>query len=516
MAKRKPLEIKDSFELKIPKKECKELRDSVEDGKALFTKIKATHGGYVNGNKFFYSIDGMENATKTWVTPFQKPVLVHHDEKSDPIGRVIDAEFVPIGTNRRNKPKGYILLTCRITDQTAIEKILDNRYMTVSVSSLPTRAVCSICDSDLTKDGPCDHIRGMEYEDKLCYWTIDVRSYTEVSFVNKPADEYQKGVESSTFADWKEEDDFNFSVDINKAEFYLEDGIEKNEETIDLEEVDGTWTQDDLDMILWLIDQLEKDPDLKDAKLSTASRKKLSSKVFCGPNRSFPVNDCAHYTAALRLLSRYKGPGDKSRIKACIMRRGKTLNCSGASKTAKTKDEVTNMENELITKYKDEIESFKSEIETYKVTMADHEKAMETAKAEKQDLENQLSDKSKEIETLNEELIKYRAEKHEALANKVYDLRVNLGKKDVQDLTDEQVKLYKENLTKRTDESLTDSVADLKSEIENKNDSKPGEPTETITKDSVDTKTKEKQTEIKDGEEETKIEDLGDILSKKQ
>ena len=76
--------------------------------------------------------------------------------------------------------------------------------------------------------------------------------------------------------------------------------------------------------------------------------------------------------------------------------------------------------------------------------------------------------------------------------------------------------MYKENLTKRTDESLTDSVADLKSEIENKNDSKPGEPTETITKDSVDTKTKEKQTEIKDGEEETKIEDLGDILSKKQ
>lgn len=70
----------------------------------------------------------------------------------------------------------------------------------------------------------------------------------------------------------------------------------------------------------------------KDAKLSTAQRKKLKGKVFCGPERSFPVNDCAHYTAALRLIGRYKGPGDKSKIRACIMRRGRKLGCKSASK----------------------------------------------------------------------------------------------------------------------------------------------------------------------------------------
>jgi len=80
------------------------------------------------------------------------------------------------------------------------------------------------------------------------------------------------------------------------------------------------------------------DDGIFDAKLSTAARKKLSSKTFCGPGRSFPVNDCAHYTAALRLLSRFKG--DKTGIRACIMRRGRSLGCGGAK--AKKKDSLEN------------------------------------------------------------------------------------------------------------------------------------------------------------------------------
>lgn len=64
-----------------------------------------------------------------------------------------------------------------------------------------------------------------------------------------------------------------------------------------------------------------------DAKLSTETRKKLPSSTFCGPNRSFPVPDCAHVTAARRLIGRYKGPGDKSRILGCVSRKAKALGC---------------------------------------------------------------------------------------------------------------------------------------------------------------------------------------------
>lgn len=51
------------------------------------------------------------------------------------------------------------------------------------------------------------------------------------------------------------------------------------------------------------------------------------------PGRSFPVNDCAHYTAALRLLGRSKySDSTKKKIRACINRRGKKLGCGGAKK----------------------------------------------------------------------------------------------------------------------------------------------------------------------------------------
>lgn len=66
---------------------------------------------------------------------------------------------------------------------------------------------------------------------------------------------------------------------------------------------------------------------LFEAKLSTKQRKKLSSSSFCGPGRSFPVPDCKHVKAGLSLLGRYKGPGDKNKIRACIYRKAKSMGC---------------------------------------------------------------------------------------------------------------------------------------------------------------------------------------------
>ena len=63
------------------------------------------------------------------------------------------------------------------------------------------------------------------------------------------------------------------------------------------------------------------------ARLSSAERKKLKGSTFCGPERSFPVPDCAHVTAAKRLIGRYKGPGDKGKIMSCVERKEKSLNC---------------------------------------------------------------------------------------------------------------------------------------------------------------------------------------------
>lgn len=67
---------------------------------------------------------------------------------------------------------------------------------------------------------------------------------------------------------------------------------------------------------------------MDDKTLTTEARKKLKSSTFCGPGRSFPVPDCAHYTAALRLLNRAKvSESTRSKIRACINRKGTTLGC---------------------------------------------------------------------------------------------------------------------------------------------------------------------------------------------
>ncbi len=79
--------------------------------------------------------------------------------------------------------------------------------------------------------------------------------------------------------------------------------------------------------------QLEKEvkeivTENSDAVLSTKKRNSLRSTTFCGPNRSFPIPDCAHVTAARRLIGRYKGSeSTKARIMTCVNRKAKQLGC---------------------------------------------------------------------------------------------------------------------------------------------------------------------------------------------
>lgn len=79
------------------------------------------------------------------------------------------------------------------------------------------------------------------------------------------------------------------------------------------------------------------DEKLEDAKLSTKKRKKLKSSTFCGPDRSFPVPDCAHVAAARRLIGRAKGLSatQKQSILSCVARKAKKLGCKSSKKEKK-------------------------------------------------------------------------------------------------------------------------------------------------------------------------------------
>lgn len=69
------------------------------------------------------------------------------------------------------------------------------------------------------------------------------------------------------------------------------------------------------------------------APLTTKQRKKMKAGTFCGPGRSFPVNDCKHVGTAKAFLGRSKfSASTKKKIAGCINRKAKALGCTPGKK----------------------------------------------------------------------------------------------------------------------------------------------------------------------------------------
>lgn len=176
-------EIKETFifENKLPHP----FAESAGADKQLACVIEAIHAG-VTKNFNEYSEKELRKATKTWVRPYKKPVLTHHDiYRGEPIGRVLNAVF----TRSESTNTHCIRLVVAITDKEAAQKVLDGRYVTVSVGGSAGKALCSICGKDWVVEGWCEHRPGETYDGKLCVAQLKDIEFLEVSFVNAPADE---------------------------------------------------------------------------------------------------------------------------------------------------------------------------------------------------------------------------------------------------------------------------------------------------------------------------------------
>ena len=192
------------------------LADSTQEikkGYSLVCEVNATHAGTLINNRI-YPPESMRKGIRTWTSPYKKPVLVNHDDTKDPVGRVISAKYFQTQNKfdlseykpilHESEGYGYQKLTIKVTDQDAIQKILDGRYETVSVRMTTDHCYCSICDSDWSGgDGPCEHTPGSKYDGKLAYITTGDLSYREISFVNIPADEYA-GVKEAIISEQKD------------------------------------------------------------------------------------------------------------------------------------------------------------------------------------------------------------------------------------------------------------------------------------------------------------------------
>jgi hypothetical protein len=210
-------------------KDAKKLIESSEGAAKLSVQLDATHSGLLtngrvypskhvrDGYKTYYSVDNGGAAQ------FNKPVLKHHDHHADPIGRIVGGQFIKLKTGEAfrkdfltpdtvetgGKGSGVVRLTAEITDADSIQKVLDDRLISVSSGHSTDSMTCSVCGGELMDafarmfsedEDACRHVPGNTYEDDdgnpaLCFGITGKLRYHEVSFVNIPAQQPARKVD---------------------------------------------------------------------------------------------------------------------------------------------------------------------------------------------------------------------------------------------------------------------------------------------------------------------------------
>ena len=161
-----------------------------EKGKmVLKPRIECIHAGRTRNHNIYPAerLKGdykLRSGVYSFVSPYPKPMLKNHDHYSEPTGRITDAQFVTDSATGKES----IIIIPEITDQETIEKVLDGRYLTVSIGASTDSAICNICGTDIIKDGWCGHSRGETYDDVECGWIVGNLYFDECSWVNVPAD----------------------------------------------------------------------------------------------------------------------------------------------------------------------------------------------------------------------------------------------------------------------------------------------------------------------------------------
>lgn len=165
----------------------------------LRPRIEAIHAGKTRNNNIYPSerlrgdrsykdpISGklIPSGVYSFTMPYPKPMITDHTPTADnTTGRITNAQFIKDAITG----KDTIVIIPEITSPDAIEKILDGRYLTVSVGATTDSARCNICGKDIINEGWCEHDKGQEYDGIVCGWIIGNLWFDECSWVAVPAD----------------------------------------------------------------------------------------------------------------------------------------------------------------------------------------------------------------------------------------------------------------------------------------------------------------------------------------
>lgn len=218
------------------------LAEAAKTGKTVLKcRIEAIHET-ITKNNILYSGDKLKgdpacvrdgkispSGQHSWTRPYNKPMLANHDTYSDPLGRILEAQYV----DKTSIGLPGIEVVAEISDEKTIEMISDGRYLTVSIGADTDSIYCNICGTNIMQDY-CGHWKGQTYdiegEQVKCYWKAGNLWFQELSFVNVPADENARVINQGK-PETKESHDIYIIDEENQTLRLLVESVQSEEES---------------------------------------------------------------------------------------------------------------------------------------------------------------------------------------------------------------------------------------------------------------------------------------------
>lgn len=347
-------------------KSWKSLKDGDQRYKGLYVEGDLTHSDkLINGRLYFR--DKMSAGVRSWTYPYFKPVTRHHEEGEayqDPIGRVINATYIDtidtlgpdyfrfkdlrseearqvlakmvVGRSLQDKEfqgtgftKGYL----DITDKESIEKVMDLRYLTLSVDFQTDKRVCSVCGTDWIKEGMCEHMPGTTVDGEYVFHMTGDLRYNAVSFVNTPGDNLAMTTHIGGPASVV--DSYCFDCYDGKCN-YLSEKVEGFNMFKDLMDNLNSGTKIKMEDLLLCEDidsfALYGVLELEDKyRLTEEQFKALTDSQFCYKSgKVLPIVDLAHFEAAKKFLLKFEDTEAVNRARNQAYYRARKLGLSHA------------------------------------------------------------------------------------------------------------------------------------------------------------------------------------------
>lgn len=245
---------------------------------------------------------------------------------------------------------GYTRLGINVVDEDAIAKIIDGRYLTVSIGYDSPAVRCSVCGNNWRVGDYCDHRPGKVYDGVLMLLVFDLMQNDEISFVNRPADDlaqvedFKKIMIPAAFGDsadrgwdYKEiEPDLSlidstnvdmFSFDNKRDTFVPQFDIYDNKDNNNGENMKLKTLKTSDDLYAKLSEHLDTS-----ARMAQEDFAKLEDKDFVG-KRFLPAHDLAHIEASKKLLAEVDDCGEKTTLLKALDERAAALSTDSAEGT---------------------------------------------------------------------------------------------------------------------------------------------------------------------------------------